>query len=99
MKAQKVKEWVEHHWYRLNSTGSTPPPLPISLPIMLVVLSMEFFLKAANAIWYYGTLQFIFAKLDKKLVPNGTVSERLLLILKLFCILLVLLMVMKLTTK
>lgn len=99
MNVQKVKKWVEHHWYRLNSTGSTPPPLPISLPIMFVVLSMEFFLKVANAIWYYGTLQFIFAKLDKKLVPNGTVSERLLLILKLFCILLVLLMVIKLTTK
>ena len=99
MNTQKVKEWVEHHWYRLNSTGSTPPPLPLSLPIILVVLSMEFFLKAANAIWYYGTLQFIFAKLDKKLVPNGTVSERLLLILKLFCILLVLLMVMRFTTR
>lgn len=99
MNAQKVKEWVEHHWYRLNSTASTPPPLPISLPIILVVLSMEFFLKIANAIWYYGTLQFIFAKLDKKLVPNGTISERLLLILKLFCILLVLLMIIRFTIR
>ncbi|HGC5342271.1 TPA: hypothetical protein ACIYQ6_005105 [Escherichia coli] len=64
-----------------------------------IKLISNLFFKTIHAVWYYGTLQFIFDKLDKKLVPNGTVSERLLLILKLFCILLVLLMVMRFTTK
>lgn len=64
-----------------------------------IKLLSNLFFKTLYVIWYYGTLQFIFDKLDKKLVPNGTVSERLLLILKLFCILLVLLMVMRFTFK
>jgi len=64
-----------------------------------VKLISNLFFKTINAVWYYGTLQFIFDKLDKKLVPNGTVSERLLLILKLFCILLALLMIMRFTIR
>lgn len=64
-----------------------------------IKLLSNLFFKTLYVIWYYGTLQFIFDKLDKKLVPNGAVSERLLLILKLFCILLVLLMVMRFTFK
>ena len=99
MNTQKVKECVEHHWYRLDSTNSTPPPLPISLPIIFIALSMEIFLKVVNCVLYYGTLQFIFARIDKKLAPNGTISERLLLVLKLFCILLILLMVMRFTSR
>lgn len=64
-----------------------------------IKLLSNFFFKTLHTIWYYGTLQFIFDKLDKKLVPNGTVSERLLLIIKSFCILLVLLMVMRFTSR
>lgn len=98
MNMHKIKAWVEYHWYRLKNTGS-PPPLLISLPIIFVILSMEGVLKLANAILYYGNLKFIFDKLEKKLLPNITVSGRLLLTLKAFCILLILLMVMRFTIR
>ncbi len=45
IKLNKLKEWVDNHWSRLNSTGSTPPPLLISLPIIVIVLSVELTLK------------------------------------------------------
>ncbi|MCV5396707.1 hypothetical protein OFN24_25055, partial [Escherichia coli] len=91
IKLNKLKEWVDNHWSRLNSTDSTPPPLLISLPIIVIVLSVELTLKLVNALMYYGTLQFITDKIEKRFVPSGGIKERLLFTLKLFCILLLLL--------
>ena len=98
-KINKLKEWVGNHWSRLNSTGSTPPTLLISLPIIVIVLSMELTLKLVNAFMYYGTLQFITDRIEKRFVPNGGIKERLLFTLKLFCILLLLLIVMRFTMR
>ena len=74
IKLNKLKEWVDNHWSRLNSTGSTPPPLLI-------------------------TLQFITDRIEKRFVPSGGIKERLLFTLKLFCILLLLLIVMRFTMR
>ena len=63
IKLNKLKEWVDNHWSRLNSTGSTPPPI------------------------------------EKRFVPSGGIKERLLFTLKLFCILLLLLIVMRFSMK
>ncbi|WP_427040980.1 hypothetical protein, partial [Escherichia coli] len=95
IKLNKLKEWVDNHWSRLNSTGSTPPPLLISLPIIVIVLSVELTIKLVHALMYYGTLQFITDKIEKRFVPSGGIKERLLFTLKLFCILLLLLIVMR----
>lgn len=75
IKLNKLKEWVDNHWSRLNSTGSTPPPLLISLPIIVIVLSVELTLKLVNALMYYGTLQFITDKIEKRFVPSGGIKK------------------------
>jgi hypothetical protein len=69
IKLNKLKEWVDNHWSRLNSTGSTPPPLLISLPIIVIVLSVELTLKLINALMYYGTLHLSLIKLKRGLFP------------------------------
>ncbi|MCV5191950.1 hypothetical protein OFC03_31900, partial [Escherichia coli] len=64
IKLNKLKEWVDNHWSRLHRTGSTPPPLLISLPIIVIVLSVELTLKMVNDLMYYGTLQFITGEIE-----------------------------------
>ncbi len=49
--------------------------------------------------YYYISLQFIADKIEKQQCPNGTWSERILLILKTGCLFLALLLFMELATR
>nr|QPB93756.1 hypothetical protein [uncultured bacterium] len=47
-------------------------------------------------VYYYVSLRFIQDAIDKKYVPNGTISERVLLILRLFSLLIAVMLISKL---
>lgn len=57
---------------------------------------MKKFMSFIQRGYYYISLKFIHDAIERRFVPNGTLSERFLLILKLFSLLIALMLISKL---